>query len=160
MVKDNDVNQRVVHLSIDEIAEALDNCTFDTRYIIDLQEEEIIRLSEYMMSSEEIQEVFDEIDDDETGRYVLFPIRMGSRDGHADMELFIEEIKNPEVQELANQVIRGPKPFRRFKEILSRSSSADSVISISNGVITLELLDKGMKRSGFSLFYILFCSCK
>jgi hypothetical protein len=52
MVKDNDVNQRVVHLSIDEIAEALDNCTFDTRYIIDLQEEEIIRLSEYMMSSE------------------------------------------------------------------------------------------------------------
>ena len=84
MVKDNDVNQRVVHLSIDEIAEALDNCTFDTRYIIDLQEEEIIRLSEYMRSSEEIQAVLDEIGDDENVRYVLFPIRIRQSEEHSD----------------------------------------------------------------------------
>ncbi|MCA1916814.1 UPF0158 family protein [Methanospirillum hungatei] len=118
MVKNIDVKKRVVHLSLDEIAEALDNCTLYTRYILDLQEEEIIRLSEYMMSSDEIQEVFDEIDDDETGRYVLFPIRMGSRDGYADMEVFIENIKDLEVQELANQVIRESKPFRRFKDFI------------------------------------------
>jgi hypothetical protein len=78
-----------------------------------------------MMSSEEIQEVFDEIDDDETGRYILFPIRMGSRDGYADMELFIDIIQDQDIQNLAYQAIRGPKPFRRFKEVIQNYSDLE-----------------------------------
>lgn len=125
MAENNKAKPRIVHLSIDDIAEALDNCTFDTRYILDLQDQEIIMTSEYLMSDDEIQEIFDEIDDDETGRYVLFPIRTGSRDGYADMELFIDTIQDPDIQNLAYQVIRGPKPFRRFKKVIQNYSDLE-----------------------------------
>ena len=125
MTENNNIKPRIVHLSIDDIAEALDNCTFDTRYILDLQNKEIIMASEYLMSEDEIQEIFDEIDNDETGRYVLFPIRNGSGDGYADMELFIDTIQDPDIQKLAYQAIRGPKPFRGFKEVIQNYSELE-----------------------------------
>ena len=125
MAENNQAKPRIVHLAIDDIAEALDNCTFDTRYILDLQDQEMIMTSEYLMSEDEIQIIFDEIDNDETGRYVLFPIQTASRDGYADMELFIDNIKDPEVCEPAYQAIRGPKPFRRFKEVIQNYSDLE-----------------------------------
>jgi len=118
MEKDKTSNPRIISLSIDDIAEALDNCTFDIRYILDLQEQEMIVLSEYLISREEIQEVFDEIDDDETERYVLFPIRTDSQDGYTDIELFIDDIEDPEIQNLAYQTIRGSGAFQRFKDFI------------------------------------------
>ena len=109
----------ILNLSLDEIAEALDNCTYDTRYILDLRDQEIIRLSEYDMATEDIEDIFEEIDDDETGRYVLFPIKIDSKDGYEDMQRFINDIVDPHVHDLAEQSIRGSGAFRRFKDIIS-----------------------------------------
>ncbi len=111
-------NPTIVNLSIDDIAEALEKCTFDTRYILDLQDQEIIMLSEYLMSDEEIREVFDEIDEDETGRYVLFPIRTDFWNGYADMELFIDGIEDQQLRNNAYQAINGSGAFRRFRDFI------------------------------------------
>jgi len=75
-------------------------------------------LSEYLMSDEEIRDVFDEIDEDKTGRYVLFPIRADSSDGYADIELFIEGIEDQQIRILASQTIKGAKAFRRFRDFI------------------------------------------
>jgi hypothetical protein len=107
-----------VHLSIDDVAEALDNCTYDTRYILDLEKQEIIELSENMMTDDEIQAVFQEIDNDETGRYIPFPIRTDSRDGYADMQLFIETIEDQLIRNEADQTITGSGAFKRFKDFI------------------------------------------
>jgi len=107
--------QFIDSLSIDDIGEALDNCTYDTRYILDLQEQAIIMVSEYLDDRDEIQEIFDQIDEDETGRYILFPIRADSRDGYADMEQFIDTIEEPRIRTLAGEAISGVRPFQRFK---------------------------------------------
>lgn len=112
-------NPTIIHLAIDEIAEALDNCTYDTRYILDLRDQEIIRLSEYDMATDDIEDFFEEIDDDETGRYVLFPIRINSMDAYEDMQRFTDDIEEPQTRELIDQSIRGAGAFRRFKDIIS-----------------------------------------
>jgi hypothetical protein len=107
-----------VNLSIDDVAEALDNCTYDIRYILDLEKQEIIELSEHMMTDDEIQDVFEEIDDDETGRYIPFPIRIDSRVGYEDMQLFIESIDDQFIRNEAEQIITGSRAFRRFKDFI------------------------------------------
>ncbi|MFH0968630.1 MAG: UPF0158 family protein, partial [Methanobacteriota archaeon] len=109
---------RIVNLSLSEVAEALEECTYDIRYVLDLQEQEIIRLSEYAMTDDEIHEFFEEVDGDETGRYISFPIRIDSRDGYADMEGFIENIEDPQIRGRAEDTIRGSGAFRRFREFI------------------------------------------
>ncbi|PWR72616.1 UPF0158 family protein [Methanospirillum lacunae] len=118
MIDEKKRNGIPVHLSIDDVAEALDNCTYDTRYILDLEKQEIIELSENMISDDEIQDVFEEIDEDETGRYIPFPIRTDSRDGYADMQLFIETIEDQLIRNEAVQTITGSGAFRRFKDFI------------------------------------------
>lgn len=34
-------SERILHLPIRDVAEALDNCTYDTRYILDLVNQEV-----------------------------------------------------------------------------------------------------------------------
>lgn len=109
---------KIVHLPIRDVAEALDNCTYDTRYILDLLNQEIIALSEAVMTDEEIQDIFEEIDEDETGRYVPFPIRTDARDGYRDMQLFIDTIEDQLIRNQADQTIRGSGAFRRFKDFI------------------------------------------
>lgn len=110
--------QYINSLSIDDIGEALDNCTYDTRYILDLQEQEIIMVSEHLDDRDEIQEIFDRIDEDETGRYILFPIRKDSRDGYADMEQFVDTIEEPRIRTLAGEAISGARAFQRFRNFI------------------------------------------
>ncbi|HWQ68295.1 MAG TPA: UPF0158 family protein [Methanospirillum sp.] len=110
---------RVVTLSLDDIAQALENCTHDTRYVIDMQEQEIVMLSEHLLSDEEIDQFFEEMDSDTTGRYIQFPVRIDSRIGYADMENFIEEIEDTQIQCMVEDVIRGSKAFRRFKDLIA-----------------------------------------
>ena len=111
-------NVQIITLSIDDIAEALEDCTYNTQYVLDLQDQEIIMLSEYLMASEEIQDFFEAIDEDETGRYVPFPVRIDSRDGYADMELFIDTIEDQQIHSQADKTIRGSGAFRRFKDFI------------------------------------------
>lgn len=110
---------RIVHLSIRDVAEALDNCTYDTRYILDLVNQEIVELSEYVMTDEEIHDISEEIDGDESGRYVQVPIRTDTRDGYVDMQLFIEALEDQGIRNLADDTIRGSGAIRRFKEFIS-----------------------------------------
>lgn len=109
---------KFVNLSIHEVAEALDTCTYEMRYILDLQDQEIICLSEHLMTNEEIQEIFDEIDEDETGRYVPFPVHTDSRDGYADMQQFIDAITDQHIRTKADQTIKGSGAFRRFRDFI------------------------------------------
>ncbi len=110
---------RIVHLSIRDVAEALDSCTYDTRYIPNLVNQEIIELSEYVMTDEEIHDISEEIDGDESGRYVQVPIRTDARVGYADMQLFIETLEDQGIRNLADETIRGSGDFRRFKGFIS-----------------------------------------
>lgn len=48
----------------------------------------------------------------------MFPIRTNSQDGYTNMELFIDEIKDPVIQNLASQTIKGSGAFRRFKDFI------------------------------------------
>lgn len=107
-----------VYLSINDVTEALENCTYDTRYILDLVNQEIIELSEYLMTDDEIHDFFEEIDGDNTGRYVPFPVRTDARDGYADMQLFIETIEDQHTRNDADQTIIGSGAFRRFKDFI------------------------------------------
>lgn len=111
-------NRLIDNLSIDDIGEALENCTYETRYILDLQEQEIIFVSEYLEVGDENQAIFDAVDEDETGRYVLFPIRTDSRDGYRDMELFIDTIQEPLIRDFARETINGAGAFQRFKNFI------------------------------------------
>ncbi len=113
-------NQLIDYLSIDDIADMLEHCTYDSQYILDLQEQEIIFVSEFLEDGEEIQEIFDAVDEDETGRYVLFPIRTDSRDGYRDMELFIDTIQEPLIRDLAWETISGAGAFQRFKNFIRK----------------------------------------
>jgi hypothetical protein len=110
--------QLIDYLSIDDIGEALENCTYDSRYILDLQKQEIIMVSEHLDDREEIQEIFDQVDEDETGRYILFPIRTDSRDGYSDIGQFINTIEEPSIHALAGETISGAKAFQRFRDFI------------------------------------------
>lgn len=111
---------KIIDLSISDVAEALEDCTYDKRYVLDLQSQEIILLSEHLITDKEIHEFFEEMDCDETGRYIPFPIRIDSRNGYTDMEVFIETIEDPQIRGLADETIRGSGSFGRFRNFIGK----------------------------------------
>ncbi|GEM_PF-715709 len=114
------LGSREITIPLDELAYAYANCTDETRYILDLQAQEIILLSEYTNLKEEIDEFFEEIDCDITGRYIPFPVRFNSHDGYADIKGFIKEIPNQEIRDHAKDLILASRPFKRFREFIRK----------------------------------------
>lgn len=109
-----------IHISLDELANALEDHCFFTHYYLDRETGEIIIQSENDLSEREeivgeIESPFPVYDDGE--RYI--PIEpMESRRGLDIMESFAESVEDGETRRRLLGALSRKKPFRSFKDVL------------------------------------------
>jgi hypothetical protein len=105
-------------VDLEELRFAMEDASYEHRYFLDTETGDVIFASE-MFDDEETQRQLTEIDEAEPGRYLQVQ-RADSREGHDDMQDFIDTVSDEHLQELLNVAIQGRGAFRRFKDVLAR----------------------------------------
>ena len=93
----------------------MENSSYEHEYYLDLDNGEILFLSEYM-DDEETRKLKDQIEED-FDRYERIP-KAESHEGYEDMVDFIATVKDEHLTELLEVAINGKGAFRRFKDVL------------------------------------------
>ena len=93
----------------------MEDSSYEHEYYLDLDNGEILFLSEYM-DNEETRKLKDQIEED-FDRYERIP-KAESHEGYEDMQAFIATVKNERLAELLEVAINGKGAFRRFKDVL------------------------------------------
>jgi hypothetical protein len=106
---------KILHIGLDELCDAMDNSSYENQYYLDLQTGEILLVSEYM-DDEETSKLKDEIEE-EFDRYEPIPM-VESHEGYRDMQDFITTVEDEHLVELLEVAINGKGAFRRFKDVL------------------------------------------
>ena len=107
-----------VQVDLDELCAAIDDASYEHRYLLDTETGEVILLSE-MSDEDELQQQLAEIDAAGPGRYLEVP-RAEPHAGYRDMEDFIATVGDERLQELLEVAIQGRGAFRRFKDVLAQ----------------------------------------
>ena len=96
-------------IDLDDLAQALDDHSYEHSWWLDPRTGEVVLWSEYF-------EEQGELDPETRGLRAIDPIP--SHEGYADMEDFIERVRNPQARDLLERAIAGRGAFRRFKDTL------------------------------------------
>ena len=108
-------NKKALNIDLDELCSAMEDSSYEYEYYLDLDNGEILLLSEYMDDGEtrklkgQIEEDFD--------RYERIP-KAESHEGYKDMVDFIATVEDEHLAELLEVAINGKGAFRRFKDVL------------------------------------------
>jgi len=108
-------NKKALNIDIEELCEAMEDSSYEHEYYLDLDNGEILFLSEYM-DDEETRKLKDQIEED-FDRYERIP-KAESHEGYVDMVDFIATVKDEHLAELLEVAINGKGAFRRFKDVL------------------------------------------
>lgn len=111
---------RPLPVDLEELASALEGDPMSGGGRIDLQTGDVWS-QPAIDYAQEIGEEADEDDEDDPGRW-LHVASEGSRAGYRDMEQFISTRTDPDWADRLNIAIQGRGAFRRFKDVLGRSS--------------------------------------
>ena len=107
--------KKTLKIDLDELCSAMENSSYEHEYYLDLDNGEILFLSEYM-DDEETRKLKDQIEED-FDRYERIP-KAESHEGYEDMVDFIATVKDEHLTELLEVAINGKGAFRRFKDVL------------------------------------------
>ena len=107
--------KKTLKIVLDELCSAMENSSYEHEYYLDLDNGEILFLSEYM-DDEETRKLKDQIEED-FDRYERIP-KAESHEGYEDMVDFIATLKDEHLAELLEVAINGKGAFRRFKDVL------------------------------------------
>ena len=107
--------KKTLKIDLDELCSAMENSSYEHEYYLDLDNGEILFLSEYM-DDEETRKLKDRIEED-FDRYERIP-KAESHEGYEDMVDFIATVKDEHLTELLEVAINGKGAFRRFKDVL------------------------------------------
>ena len=107
--------KKTLKIDLDELCSAMENSSYEHEYYLDLDNGEILFLSEYM-DDEENRKLKDQIEED-FDRYERIP-KAESHEGYEDMVDFIATVKDEHLTELLEVAINGKGAFRRFQDVL------------------------------------------
>ena len=107
--------KRTLKIDLDELCSAMESSSYEHEYYLDLDNGEILFLSEHM-DNEETRKLKDQIEED-FDRYERIP-KAESHEGYEDMVDFIATVKDEHLTELLEVAINGKGAFRRFKDVL------------------------------------------
>jgi len=110
-------NKNSLKVDLDGLCQAMEDNSYEHDYYLDLNNGEILFLSEYI-EDDDTKEQKDQIEDN-PDRYELIP-KAESREGYEDMVDFIATVTDEHLAELLEMAVDGKDAFRRFKDILSR----------------------------------------
>lgn len=108
-------NKKALRIDLDELCQAMEDSSYEHDYYLDLDNGEILFLSEYM-EEDETQKLRDQIEEN-SGRYELIP-KAESHEGYGDMVDFIATVTDGHLAELLEVAVDGKGAFRRFKDVL------------------------------------------
>jgi len=108
--------KRALKIDLDMLCSAMDDCSYEYDYYLDLETGEILFISDYMDEAD-IEELRDKIDEN-PNRYELIP-KAEPHEGYNDMVDFITTIEDEHLVELFEVAINGKGAFRRFKDVLA-----------------------------------------
>lgn len=95
--------------SLEDLAQALEDHSYDQSWWLDPQTGEVVLWSDYA----------EEQGEPDPGKRGLRPIDpVPSHEGYADMQDFIERVRNPQARNALERAIAGRGAFRRFKDTL------------------------------------------
>ena len=109
-------NKKPLNIDIEELCEAMEDSSYEHDYYLDLDNGEILFLSEYM-DDEETWKLRDQIEEN-SDRYELTP-KAESHEGYEDMVDFIATVTDEHLAELLEVAVDGKGAFRRFKDVLA-----------------------------------------
>ena len=107
--------KKTLKIDLDELCSAMESSSYEHEYYLDLDNGEILFLSEYM-DDEETRKLQDQIEED-FDRYERIP-KAESHEGYEDMVDFIATVKDEHLAELLEVALDGKGAFRRFKDVL------------------------------------------
>ena len=107
--------KKTLKIDLDELCSAMENSSYEHEYYLDLDNGEILFLSEYM-DDKETRKLKDQIEED-FDRYERIP-KAESHEGYEDMVDFIATVKDKRLTELLEVAINVKGAFRRFKDVL------------------------------------------
>jgi 3-polyprenyl-4-hydroxybenzoate decarboxylase len=106
----------MIEIDASELCDALEDHNGGVHYHLDRQTGELLRMSEYVESDEEIQEMTDRMDE-EPGRWVeIEPLE--SSDSFRIMEDFAAGLPDGEQKRTLQRALTWKKPFSNFKQAL------------------------------------------
>jgi len=108
-------NKKALNIDLDQLCEAMEDSSYEHDYYLDVDNGEILFLSEYM-DDEETRKLRDQIEEN-VDRYELIP-KAESRKGYEDMVDFIATVTDEHLAELLEVAVNGKGAFRRFKDVL------------------------------------------
>lgn len=100
---------------LSELEMALDDNSFLMSWYIDLQENTVTFISESFEQNEALVELIE--NDSQGERFIPIPPNT-SQNGYAQMERFIEQVKEETVQQVLHKAIDGRGAFSRFRDAL------------------------------------------
>ncbi|MCD8014588.1 MAG: UPF0158 family protein [Lachnospiraceae bacterium] len=107
-------------VKLDVILEAIEFADNAITYYLDTKTGESVMLSEF----DEDEELEDEIEYNEEGRYIPLPTQFDINE-YSIMERFIDQLSNARMQNQLARAIQGRGAFRRFKDTLARLGIED-----------------------------------
>jgi len=107
--------KKTLKIDLDELCSAIENRSYEHEYYLDLDNGEILFLSEYM-DDEETRILKDQMEED-FDRYERIP-KAESHEEYEDMVDFIATVKDEYLAELLEVATNGKGAFRRFKDVL------------------------------------------
>jgi hypothetical protein len=110
-------DKKPLDVDLDELCQAMEDGSYERDYYLDLDNGEILFLSEYT-DDEETAKLKDEIEGN-PDRYELIP-KADSDEGYKDMLDFMATVTDEHLAELLEVAINGRGAFRRFKDVLTR----------------------------------------
>lgn len=107
--------KKTLKIDLNELFSAIEDGSYEHEYYLDLDNREILFISEYM-DDEETRKLKDQIEED-FDRYERIP-KAESQERYEDMQNFIATVEDEHFAKLLEVAINGKGAFRRFKDVL------------------------------------------
>jgi len=108
-------NNKALNIDTDGLCEAMEDSSYENEYYLDLDNGEILFLSEY--TDDEETKKLKELIEGDFDRYERIP-KAEPHEGYEDIVDFIATVKDDHLAQLLEVAIDGKGAFRRFKDVL------------------------------------------
>ncbi len=108
-------------IALDELCWALEDRSGESAWVLDTETGDLLLISD-AVEDDDLPVPRTEMEDDDTGRFLWIEPEE-SRDAFRDMEDFIPTVSGVQLRGLLEVAITGKGAFRRFKDVLARSSA-------------------------------------
>lgn len=106
-------------IKLSELVDMFDEIPYFEHIVYDKKEDSFIFIDLNMMTMSKYEEVIDEIEQDEGGRYYFLPNKYIFHDSEI-IEEYIDEVDNEMIQEELEESFFGKEKYRRFKDTLKK----------------------------------------